>query len=385
MSLHNAERGNVPPFMVMDVMNAAARLEAQGRRVIHMEVGQPSTPAPRKVLEAAQKALGSELLGYTLALGTPVLRERIARYYREQHDLSVDPERIAVTAGSLGAFQLIFMAVFEIGERVALPRPCYPSYRNMLGALGIDTVLVDTSAERGFQPTPEDLDNVEGPIDGLIVASPSNPVGSMIAPEELSRLAKYCERHGIRLISDEIYHGLSYGIPCATAVAYSDSCFSVNSFSKYYSMTGWRLGWMVMPVNTIRQIERLAQNFFICPSAPAQYACVAAFDCRDELEQHIEKYARNRALLLSELPKAGFDQLAPADGAFYIYADISRLSNNSLEFSARMLEEIGVAATSGVDFDPLDGHRFLRFSYARSTEDMQEAVKRLQSWGNKSF
>ena len=380
MSLHNAERGNVPPFMVMDVMNEAARLEAQGRRVIHMEVGQPSTPAPRKVLEAAKKALSSELLGYTLALGTPVLRERITRYYHDQHNLDIDPERIAVTAGSLGAFQLIFMAVFEIGERVALPRPCYPSYRNMLGALGIETVLVTTSVERGFQPTPEDLEKVEGQIDGLIVASPSNPVGSMIAPEELSRLAKYCESKGVRLISDEIYHGLSYGIPCVPAVAYSDVCFSVNSFSKYYSMTGWRLGWMVMPVHTIRQIERLAQNFFICPSTVAQYATVAAFDCRDELEQHVQKYSRNRALLLSELPKAGFDRLAPADGAFYIYADISKFSNNSLEFSARMLEETGVAATSGVDFDPIDGHRFLRFSYARSTEDMQEAVERLSHW-----
>lgn len=380
MSLHNAQRGNVPPFMVMDVMNEAARLEAQGRRIIHMEVGQPSTPAPRKVLEAAKKALSTELLGYTLALGTTPLRERIARYYQDNYKLAVEPEQIAVTTGSLGAFQLIFMAVFELGERVALPRPCYPSYRNMLGALGIETVLVTTKAENGFQPTPEDLEAVEGPIDGIVIASPSNPVGSMLAPEQLSRLAKYCEKKGIRLISDEIYHGLSYATPCMPAIAYSDVCFSVNSFSKYFSMTGWRLGWMVMPVNTIRQIERLAQNFFICPSALAQQAAVAAFDCTEELEQHIEKYTRNRALLLRELPKAGFDQLAPADGAFYIYADISRFSNNSLEFSARMLEEAGVAATSGVDFDPIDGHRFLRFSYARSTEDMQEAINRLHSW-----
>jgi len=380
VSLHNAHRGNVPPFMVMDVMNEAARLEAQGRRIIHMEVGQPSTPAPRKVLEAAKKALSSELLGYTLALGTPALRERIARYYQDNFDLRVDPEQVAVTTGSLGAFQLIFMAVFELGERVVLPRPCYPSYRNMLGALGIDTVLLSTAAENGFQPTPEDLDQLDGPVDGLIIASPSNPVGSMIAPEQLSRLVKYCERKSIRLISDEIYHGLSYGTPCMPALAYSDVCFSVNSFSKYFSMTGWRLGWMVMPIATIRQIERLAQNFFICPSALAQQAAIAAFDCTDELEQHLAKYARNRELLLHGLPEAGFDRLAPADGAFYVYADISRFSNNSLEFSTRMLEETGVAATSGVDFDPIDGHRFLRFSYARDTADMEEAVNRLQGW-----
>jgi aspartate/methionine/tyrosine aminotransferase len=366
--------------MVMDVMNEAARLEAQGRHIIHMEVGQPSTPAPRKVLEAAKKALSQELLGYTLALGIPALRERIARYYQDQFGLSVDPEQVAVTTGSLGAFQLIFMAVFELGERVVLPRPCYPSYRNMLGALGIDTVLLTTAAENGFQPTPEDLEQLDGPIDGLIIASPSNPVGSMIQPEQLSRLAKYCESKGIRLISDEIYHGLSYGTPCRPALGYSDTCFSVNSFSKYFSMTGWRLGWMVMPVATIRQIERLAQNFFICPSALAQQAAIAAFDCTDELEQHIAKYARNRELLLRELPAAGFDRLAPADGAFYIYADISHYSNNSLGFSARMLEETGVAATSGTDFDPIDGHRFMRFSYARNTADMEDAVNRLQAW-----
>lgn len=380
MSLHNAKRGNVPPFMVMDVMNEAARLEAKGRHVIHMEVGQPSTPAPSKVREAAKKALSTELLGYTLALGMPALRARIARYYYDEYQLDIDPERIAVTTGSLGAFQLLFMAVFEIGERVVLPRPCYPSYRNMLGALGIETLLLPTSGQNGFQPTIEDLQKIDGKIDGLILASPSNPVGSMVTPEALKALAEYCQQNGIRLISDEIYHGLSYEIPCVPAVKYSDVCFSVNSFSKYFSMTGWRLGWMVMPVNTIRQIERLAQNFFICPSAVAQSAAIVAFDCTDELQQHVAKYARNRELLLQELPKAGFDQLAPANGAFYIYADISRFSNNSLEFAARMLEETGVAATSGVDFDPIDGHRFIRFSYARNTEDMLEAAQRLQAW-----
>ncbi len=380
MTFKESRRGAVPPFMVMDVMSAAARLEAAGRRVIHMEVGQPSTPAPSKVLAAARQSLGDHIMGYTLALGTPELRARIADYYRTEHRLDIDPERIAITSGSLGAFLLVFLAAFDAGARVAMPRPSYPSYRNMLSALDIAPVLLTTSVDNGFQPTPEDLERIEQPLDGLIIASPSNPVGSMIAPPELRRLAGYCEDRGIRLISDEIYHGITYGMEAVPAIRYSDHAFSVNSFSKYFSMTGWRLGWMVMPEKLIRQIERLAQNFFICPSAPAQYAAVAAFDCQDELDGHVRVYGRNRELLLRELPHVGFDRLAPADGAFYLYADISERSDDSLEFAARMLEQTGVAVTSGVDFDPIDGHTSLRFSYAGRTEDMAEAVARLGRW-----
>lgn len=381
MTLKISRRGDVPPFMVMDVMSAAARLEAAGRRVIHMEVGQPSTPAPAKVLAAARQSLSDNIMGYTLALGIPELRARIADYYRHGAGLEIDPARIAVTAGSLGAFLLAFLAAFDQGDRVAMPRPSYPSYRNMLGALGIEAVLLKTSVDNGFQPTPDDLERVDRPLDGLVIASPSNPVGSMIPPLELERLAHYCEDRGIRLISDEIYHGISYGMTPVPAICYSDQAFSVNSFSKYFSMTGWRLGWMVMPGALIRQVERLAQNFFICPSAPAQYAAVAAFDCREELDGYVSVYARNRELLLRELPGVGFDRLAPADGAFYLYADISERSNDSLAFAARMLEEAGVAVTAGVDFDPIDGHTSLRFSYARCTEDMAEAVARLRRWG----
>lgn len=380
MALTTSRRGDVPPFMVMDVMSAAARLEAAGREVIHMEVGQPSTPAPAKVLAAARRSLSDSIMGYTLALGTPELRARIAEYYRLKDGLDVDPERIAVTTGSLGAFLLVFLAAFDAGDRVAMPRPSYPSYRNMLGALDIEAVLLSTSVERGFQPTPEDLERLDRPIDGLIVASPSNPVGSMIPPAELERLARYCEDRAIRLISDEIYHGISYGMPAVPAICYSDYAVSVNSFSKYFSMTGWRLGWMVMPPALTRQIERLAQNFFICPSAPAQYAAVAAFDCGDELDGHVKVYARNRELLLRELPQVGFDRLAPADGAFYLYADISARSNDSLAFCAQMLEQTGIAVTPGVDFDPIDGHTGLRFSYARSTEEIEQALERLRNW-----
>lgn len=375
-----ATRGDVPPFMVMDVMSAAAAREAAGEHIIHMEVGQPSTPAPLRVREAAKRALDEQLLGYTLALGLPALQEAISGYYQDTADIAIDPKRIAVTAGSLGAFQLAFLAAFEAGERVALPRPAYPSYRNMLGALGLETVYVETTMEEGFQPTPEALERVDGPIDGLIIASPSNPVGSMLSPEALEALVEYCVDRGIRLISDEIYHGLSYGLPCVPAVRYSDEVLSINSFSKYFSMTGWRLGWMVMPETMVRQVERLAQNFFICPSALSQYAAVAAFDCRDELDQHVAMYAANRELLLAELPGVGFHKLAPADGAFYLYADVAHLTDDSLAFAARMLAETGVAVTSGIDFDPIDGHRSLRFSYARKTADMEEAIRRLRAW-----
>lgn len=380
MSLKLSRRGDVPPFMVMDVMSAAARREAAGHRVIHMEVGQPSTPAPRKVLEAARQSLSDSIMGYTLALGTPDLRARIARYYADTAGLDIDPERIAVTAGSLGGFLLAFLAAFDQGDRVAMPRPSYPSYRNMLGALNLEAVSVDTAMANGFQPTPEDLDGIDGSLDGLIIASPSNPVGSVIAPEALARLVAYCDERGIRLISDEIYHGISYGSATVPAIRYSDNVIGLNSFSKYFSMTGWRLGWMVMPENMIRQVERLAQNFFICPSAPAQYAAVAAFDCTEELDGHVAVYARNRSLLLEGLPQAGFDRIAPADGAFYLYADVSGLTDDSLGFAARMLDEAGVATTAGVDFDPVDGHHYLRFSYAGNTADMEEALQRLQRW-----
>lgn len=380
MGVKLSQRGDVAPFMVMDVMEAAARQEAAGHRVIHMEVGQPSTPAPRKVLQAAHDALDTQIMGYTSALGVPELRRRIAAYYAETAGIDIDPARVAVTAGSLGGFLLAFLAAFEHGDRVAMPRPSYPSYRNMLGALGLEPVWVETSVERGFQPTPEDLDRLEGPVHGLIIASPSNPVGSVIPPEALQRLVDYCQDRGIRLISDEIYHGISYGVATQPAVGYNAEVISLNSFSKYFSMTGWRLGWMVVPDNMIRQVERLAQNFFICSSAPAQYAALAAFDCREELDAHVAVYARNRQLLLEGLPQVGFTRIAPADGAFYLYADVSHLTEDSLAYAATMLEQAGVAATSGVDFDPIAGHRYLRFSYARCTEDMQEALRRLRHW-----
>ncbi|MEM7442706.1 MAG: aminotransferase class I/II-fold pyridoxal phosphate-dependent enzyme [Pseudomonadota bacterium] len=380
MTLKISRRGHVPPFIVMDVMTAAAEREQSHGDVLHLEVGQPSTPAPQGVLKAARDVVDRDVLGYTLALGIPSLREKIIRYYSDRHGCTVDSERIAVTAGSSGAFLLAFLSAFDAGDRVALGAPGYPAYRNILSALEIEVVEVPTGPESRFQPTPDQLDRLDKPVDGLIVASPSNPTGTMLDRQAMADLVSYCEAHNIRLISDEIYHGISYGMPETTALDLTDDAIIINSFSKYYSMTGWRLGWMVLPEDLTRQVECLAQNFFISPSAVAQHAAVAAFDCTEELDRNVARYAANRRLLLEELPKAGFNRLAQSDGAFYLYADIGHLTNDSVEFCRRMLNDTGVAATPGQDFDPERGARTMRFSFAGSTEDMQSAAERLQRW-----
>ncbi len=380
MALKVAARGRVPPFIVMDVLRAANERAAAGHDVLHLEVGQPGTAAPAPILEAARRGLESDKIGYSDAFGLPSLRRRIAEHYREQHGLELDPQRVLVTTGSSGGFLLSFLAAFDPGDRVALAAPGYPAYRNILTALGIEPVLLQTDLEHRFQPTPELLAGAEGPLDGLILASPSNPTGTMVTPEELKALVDYCAGAGIRLISDEIYHGITFGQTAASALAYSDQAVVINSFSKYFSMTGWRLGWMVMPEDLVRPLECLCQNLFISAPTLSQLAGVAAFDCGAELDGYVAGYARNRALLLEELPKAGFDSLAPADGAFYLYADVGNLTNDSQEFCQRMLAETGVAATPGVDFDPDRGHRFLRFSFAGPRDDMAEAARRLQAW-----
>lgn len=379
MALKIAARGLIPPFIVMDVVRAAEARAAAGHDVLHLEIGQPSTPAPKGVVAAAQAALAGNVLGYTGAFGLEALRERLAAWYQERYGVAPGPERIALTPGSSGAFVLAFLAAFEPGDRVALATPCYPAYRNILTALGIEPVLVPAEAEHGFQPTPALLERA-GPLAGVVVASPANPTGTMLSAAELSALAGWCRQHGARLVSDEIYHGITYGKPAATALAFDDGAIVVNSFSKYFSMTGWRLGWAVVPPDMVRAIECLAQNLFISPPTLSQMGALAAFDCIPELEENVARYARNRALLLEELPKAGFDRLAPADGAFYIYADVAHLTNDSTLFCRRMLEEVGVAATPGVDFDPDRGNRSLRFSFAGATGTMAEAARRLAGW-----
>lgn len=367
----------------MQVMIAAAEREAQGADVLHLEVGQPSTPAPRGVIEAARAALGSEVLGYTPSCGIPALRDRISEHYRDWYGVEIDSGRIVVSLGASGAFVLAFLAAFDAGDRVAAPTPGYPCYRNVLQALGVDVAVLPTAAETRFQPSPEllsDLCRRSGPIDGLVLASPSNPSGTMLDSAALTAVSEWCAAHGVRLVVDEIYHGIAYGEPAPTAVSLNADAVVVNSFSKYFSMTGWRLGWAVAPEELLDPINRLAQNFFVCPPALSQLAALAAFDCHDELQANVRRYAVNRGILLEGLPGAGIDRLAPSDGAFYVYAAVDRIADDSQTLCRRWLDELGVAVTPGVDFDPEEGHRYIRFSYAGATADIAEAVRRIRGW-----
>lgn len=375
-------RSNISPFIVMEVMAAAAAREAAGGDVLHLEVGQPSTGAPREVIEAAQRALREDRIGYTLALGLPELRQRIARHYLEQYRQVVNPECIVITTGSSAGFLLSFLALFDPGSRVAIASPGYPAYRNILQVLNIEPVLVPCTADNGFQPTPEQLVLAarDAPLDGLLVASPANPTGSMIDEAQFRALADHCRARNMALISDEIYHGITYGKAAHTALEFDGNAIIINSFSKYFSMTGWRLGWMIVPEAMLRAVERVSQNLFISSPTLSQHAALAAFDCHDELKRNVAVYAANRELLLRELPKAGISRFAPADGAFYLYTDVSHLTQDSEEFCRRMLVETGVAATPGVDFDPAMGHQFVRFSFAGSTEVMAKAAARLKDW-----
>jgi len=373
-------RGTVPPFYAMEVLKAANARAAAGADVLHLEIGEPSTGAPRAVIEAAGRLLSTAPLGYTEALGIPELRAAIARHYRATYGIALDPARVVVTAGSSGGFVLAFLAAFDAGDRIALAAPGYPAYHNILTGLGLEPVILPSEAEHRYQLTPELLGRVKGPIDGLLIASPANPTGTMVTGPELQRLIDYCHARGIRFISDEIYHGLTYERRAETVLASTDDAIVINSFSKYFCMTGWRLGWMVVPSALMRSVECLAQNVFISPTALSQRAALAAFDCRDELEANIARYAANRAILLGELPKAGIDRFAPADGAFYLYADVANLTNDSTEFCRRMLAETGVAATPGVDFDKDRGRRFVRFCFAGTTATATEAARRLNAW-----
>lgn len=377
MTLKASKRGAIEPFIVMDVMRAANARQAQGADVLHLEVGQPSTPAPRRVLQAARDALDGELLGYTDAFGVPHLKEAIAAHYAQTYGVTIGPQRIAVTTGSSGGFVLAFLSAFDVGDRVALVSPGYPAYRNILEALGVEVVNIEAGPETDFQPTPQLLAQA-GALDGLIIASPSNPTGTMIDAEGLKALAQYCRSHAIRLVSDEIYHGITFEQPAQTMAAFEPEAFVVNSFSKYYAMTGWRLGWLIFPESLARPIECLAQNLFISPPTLSQIAAVEAFDATDEIDANVARYKINRDVLLEELPKAGFDKLSHAQGAFYVYADVGHLTDDSLGLCQRILAETGVAITPGVDFDPGRGHHYVRFSFAGSTDTMVEAVKRLK-------
>jgi len=373
-----SRRGAVDPFIVMDVMEAASTAEAAGRHIVHMEVGQPGTPAPALARAAVTAAMAAGPLGYTVALGLPELRAGIADLYRRWYGIDLDPGRVIVTAGSSAAFVLAFAAFFDAGDRVAMGLPGYPSYRQILRAMDLDPVGVLTGPETRFQPTPAMLDG-RGDLAGLIVASPGNPTGTMLDTQALSALAQACAARDMVLISDEIYHGLNYGDRAVSALEVTDEVVVINSFSKYFSMTGWRVGWMVVPEDHVRRVERLAQNMFICPPHASQIAALAALDAVDEMEANRAAYRENRRLMLQGLPQAGFDRIAPPDGAFYIYADVSDLTDDSLALAAQILDRAGVAVTPGLDFDPVRGAQTLRFSYAAATADIAEGLARLKA------
>ncbi|WP_022724383.1 pyridoxal phosphate-dependent aminotransferase [Rhodopseudomonas sp. B29] len=375
-------RSEVPPFMVMDVMAAADRIEAEGGHVIHMEVGQPWAPAPRSALAAAHRALDEARIDYTSALGIPSLRARIARHYRDTYGCAVDPARIVVTTGSSGAFILSFLALFEPGDRVAVTVPGYPPYRHILNALGCEVVPIETHSDTRHALTGEMLlaAHRKAPLKGVLIASPANPTGTMMTRAALSELIAVAESEGIRFISDEIYHGLDYAFPAVTAAELSANAVVINSFSKYFCMTGWRVGWMVVPDTLVRPIERLQQNLAISVPTLSQIAAEAAFDGAAEMEAVKHGYEENRRILIEGLPRAGLTDFLPADGAFYLYADVSRFTSDSYQFTKQLLAEAHVAATPGTDFDPHRGKDFVRFSYARSADDMREAVSRISKW-----
>jgi aspartate/methionine/tyrosine aminotransferase len=366
----------------MEVLSAAAARQRTIGDVVSLAAGQPSSPAPAPVLAAAAEALTTRTLGYTEQLGIPELRAAIAGHYPRTYGVTVDPGQVVATMGSSGGFVLAFLAAFDAGDRVALARPGYPAYRNILHTLGCEVVDLPCGPDTRFQPTVAMLEDLDRPISGLIVASPANPTGTVLASAELAALARWCERNDVQLISDEIYHGISYGEPTSTAREFSDTAIVVNSFSKYWAMTGWRLGWMLLPDRLIRPVDRLAGNLALCPPALPQYAAVAAFtpESYAEIDGHVAAYRLNRDLLLDGLTGLGITRLAPADGAFYGYADVSHLTTDTMAFCRRLLDDTGLAIVPGADFDQVDGHHWIRLSFACGKDDVTEALRRLGSW-----
>lgn len=364
----------------MDMMREANRLESEGRSIVHLETGQPSTGAPAYVRAAAAAAIASQTLGYTEALGLRALRERIARHYRDRYQLDVPPERIVATTGSSAGLMIAFLALTAAGGRIGMARPSYPCYRNIALALGMEPVEIATEATYGFQPTATSLSRLNRSLDLLLVASPANPTGVVLPRERLAEIADWCRAAGVPLVADEVYHGLTYGSAAPTILSVDPDAIAVNGFSKYYSMTGWRLGWMVIPERLVRPVECLAQNLYIAPPSVSQHAAIAAFESTEELERNVERYARNRTLLLEFLPRLGLSIPAIPSGAFYIYARLPADWPDSPALAHRWLHEIGVAVTPGVDFDTVDGLRHIRIGYAGSTTDIAEAIRRLDGW-----
>jgi aspartate/methionine/tyrosine aminotransferase len=377
-----AQRANVAPFHVMDLLAAAQRRQLTHGDLVNFVAGQPSTGAPKAVRAEAKRLLDEEVLGYTVATGVPGLREAVAAHHRRTSGIDVSLDDVVITTGSSGGFLLAFLAAFEAGDRVVMARPGYACYRNVLTALGCEVVEIDCGPETRFQPTVEQLSQIEGMVHGLVLASPANPTGTMVSPDELADIARWCEDNLVRLVSDEIYHGITYGQPTSSAWQTSRTGVVFGSFSKYFSMTGWRLGWMLAPEDLRRPVDVLTGNFTICPPVLSQYAAIAAFtpESYAELDGHVARYATNRALLLEGLPRLGIDRLAPADGAFYVYADISHLTDDSYNWCLRLLDETGVATAPGIDFDTRRGNEFVRLSFAGSAEEITTGLDRLGAW-----
>ena len=381
--MKKSSRSDVDPFIVMDVMEQARIAEDCGKKIIHMEVGQPGTPAPKVSSDFLKDQLCENNLGYTVALGLPDLRRRISKLYGEWYNIDLNPDRIIITTGSSGAFILAFTCLFDNGDRVGIGSPGYPSYRQILKSQNLIPVDIQTEIKNKFQPNPDDIENNN--LNGLLIASPANPTGSMLDKETLQNLINTSLLNNVSFISDEIYHGIQYESKPNTALEITDNCYVINSFSKYFSMTGWRIGWMVVPESHIRQVERVSQNLFICPPHVSQVTALAALDAKKELQQNVEVYKKNREILLKELPECGFKKFSPPDGAFYFYVDVSEFTKDSLNFCKKILDEAGVAVTPGLDFDQIRGKTMIRFSYARSTNDIIEGIKRLKQFMSKNY
>ncbi len=374
--MKSSKRSIINPFIVMDIMERANSIEKKGKTVVHMEVGQPGTSAPEAAKDFLKKAMEDNTMGYTVALGLPDLRKKIAKLYGNWYGLDIDWNRIVITSGSSAGFILAFTALFDKLDRVGLANPGYPSYRQIMKTLNLDPVLINTTKKNKFQPTPSDLCRYN--INGLLIASPGNPTGSMIEREPLEALVNYCADRKISLISDEIYHGIQYDMQPSTVLEFSDNCYIINSFSKYFSMTGWRIGWIIVPKEHIRIVERIQQNMFICASHASQILAIGAFESKKELEKNLMTYRKNRENLLNALPEFGFKNIAPPDGAFYLYIDISEFSSDSYDFVKKMLDVGGVAITPGIDFDPINGKSKIRLSYARSTPEILNGIERIK-------
>ncbi len=381
--MKKSKRSNVDPFIVMDVMESARKAEANGKHVIHMEVGQPGTPAPKRAKQFISDEISNNDLGYTVTLGLPELRNRISKLYGDWYNIDLNPDRIIITTGSSGAFILSFAALFDVGDRVGIAAPGYPSYRQILKSQDLIPIDIFTELQNKFQPIPKDIK--ENNLNGLLVASPANPTGSMLDKKKLEELINTAHENKVSFISDEIYHGIQYENNPTSALEISNECYVINSFSKYFSMTGWRVGWMIVPEDHVRQVERLSQNLFICPPHVSQLTALSAMDAKEELNTNVEVYKKNRSILLEELPKVGLNKFSPPDGAFYIYIDISEYSKDSLNFCKEVLDKAGVAITPGLDFDQKRGNSTIRFSYARSTEDIIEGANRIKKFMKEEY